>query len=226
MSRRTILNWSSGKDSAWALHLLQHKKDIDLVGLVTTVNQTYQRVTMHAVRMDLLEKQAKAIGLPLDVLSIPHPCSNEEYQAVMQKCINKVEAENIECMAFGDLYLQDVREYRKKNLKHTRITPLFPLWGIPTTQLANEMVSNGLRAFITCVDPTFLPSSFAGREFDQSFLTDLPEGIDPCGENGEFHTFVVDGPQFNESLNVKVGEIVKRDGFVFADVLPNNLEQE
>ncbi|UCD88082.1 MAG: hypothetical protein JSV01_10190, partial [Desulfobacterales bacterium] len=149
MSIRTIISWSSGKDSAWTLYLLKQEKDIDLVGLVTTVNQTYKRVTMHAVRLELLKKQAEAVGLPLDVLSIPHPCSNDQYQAVMQEYINRLETEHIDCMAFGDVYLQDIREYREKNLKRTSIKPLFPLWGMSTKQLANEMVSKGLRAFIT-----------------------------------------------------------------------------
>ncbi len=216
---KTIISWSSGKDSAWALHLLKQEKDIELVGLVTTVNQTYKRVTMHAVRLELLKEQAKAVGLPLDVLSIPHPCSSDEYQEVMQAYINRLETEHIDCMAFGDIHLQDIREYREQNLKRTSIKPLFPLWGMSTRQLANEMVSNGLRAFVTCVDPKFLLPSFAGREFDRSFLSDLAEDIDPCGENGEFHTFVTDGPLFHHSLNVRVGDVVERDGFVFADVL-------
>ena len=220
MSKKTILSWSSGKDSAWALHVLKQQEEIEIVGLVTTVNQTHQRVAMHAVRIKLLKEQADAVGLPLTILYIQHHCSNEEYQSIMREYIEKAETEGVECMAFGDLFLENIREYREKNLRDTEITPLFPLWGQSTIRLADEMISNGLRTFVTCVDPRVLPSHFAGREFDQSFLSDLPDGVDPCGENGEFHSFVVDGPSFNKSLDVKVGKIVKRDGFVFADILP------
>ena len=216
----TLLSWSSGKDSAWALHLLRQQPDIQIVGLVTTVNEVHRRVAMHAVRLELLRQQAEAVELPLRVVDIPHPCSNADYECAMRKLIDESIRQGVECMAFGDLFLQDIRAYREAQLSRTGVTPLFPLWGMPTDELSRQMVSGGLRAAVTCVDPRQMPPSFAGREYDGSFLADLPEGVDPCGERGEFHTFAFDGPMFRKPIGVRAGEVVERDGFVFADLLP------
>jgi uncharacterized protein (TIGR00290 family) len=220
MRQKTLLSWSSGKDSAWALHLLRQRADVEVIGLFTTMNAEFQRVAMHAVRLELLKRQAEAVGLPLQTLDIPYPCSNLKYESVMKEFIETSLAGGIQCMAFGDLFLRDIRAYREANLKDTGITPLFPLWEIPTDRLARQMISEGLRAYITCVDPKKLPARFAGREFGPLFLDELPESVDPCGENGEFHTFTVDGPMFRASVEVKVGEVMERDGFVFADLHP------
>lgn len=218
--KKTLLSWSSGKDSAWTLYQLQQDDDIELVGLVTTVNATHQRVAMHAVRVVLLEQQAEAAGLPLHIIDIPHPCSNELYNQAMDNFFVSIEGQDITHMAFGDLYLEDIRQYRVDNLKKTGLEPLFPLWLKPTDKLAQEMLAGGLKTHITCVDPKQLPASFAGREFNQQFLDDLPEGVDPCGENGEFHSFAYAGPMFKNPIAITAGEIVERDGFVFADLMP------
>jgi uncharacterized protein (TIGR00290 family) len=220
MKKRTLLSWSSGKDSAWALHVLRQDPEIELAGLFTTVNAKHRRVAMHAVRLRLLELQAEAAGLPLEVLEIPDPCSNEQYEAVMRRFVDQAVAAGVQCMAFGDLFLQDIREYREKQLLPTGITPLFPLWNKPTRQLAAEMLAGGLRAFVTCIDPRKLPRSFVGREWSQAFLDELPPSVDPCAENGEFHTVVVAGPMFRRPIPVRIGEMVERDGFVFADIVP------
>ena len=226
MKKKTLLSWSSGKDSAWTLHLLRQRDDVEVVGLFTTVNGKFQRVAMHAVRLELLKLQAEAVGLPLETLSIPYPCSNLQYESVMKEFVGRSRERRIRCMAFGDLFLQDIRAYREANLKDTGITPLFPLWEIPTHRLAREMIAEGLRAYITCIDPKKLPACFAGREFGPSFLDELPESVDPCGEYGEFHTFAVDGPMFKKPIEVQVGEVVERDGFVFADLRPREAGQE
>jgi uncharacterized protein (TIGR00290 family) len=223
MRKKTLLSWSTGKDSAWALHLLRQQPDIEVVGLFTTVNAEFQRVAMHAVRVELLKLQAEAVGLPLQTLEIPYPCSNPQYESVMKKFVEASLAGGIECMAFGDLFLRDIRAYREANLKDTGITPLFPLWEIPTDRLARQMISEGLRAYITCVDPKKLPARFAGREFGQALLDELPDSVDPCGEYGEFHTFAVAGPMFKQPLDIRVGEVVERDGFIFADLHPNEV---
>jgi len=225
MPKRTLVSWSSGKDSAWALHMLRTQSDYEVTGLVTTVNETYQRVAMHAVRMELLRQQARAAGLELHVINIPHACSNEQYESVMNNFIQEARLMGIEYMAFGDLFLEGVRKYREEKLKDSGITPVFPLWQKPTSQLINDMLSNRVRAYISCVDPRCLPSTFAGRELDRALLDDLPDAADPCGENGEFHTFVFDGPMFNHALNVNIGEIIERDGFVFADLELNRSQQ-
>ena|SRR2546422_1467221 len=217
---RTLLSWSSGKDSAWALRTLRGDRRYEVVGLVTTINRAADRVAMHAVRTDLLRAQARAAALPLWELSIPSPCSNEEYETVMRAAIVRAEAEAIDCFAFGDLFLQDVRAYREKQLASTNLTPLFPLWGRDTRELASEMIAGGLRARITCVDPRLVPASLAGREFDAALLKDLPPEADPCGERGEFHTFAFEGPMFASPIAIVSGDIVERDGFVFADLLP------
>ena len=218
--KKVLLSWSSGKDSAWALHLLSQSKDTQIVGLLTTINESANRVAMHAVRRMLLEAQAETLGLPLWVAPLPSPCPNADYERIMREVCRRAVTEGIQAVAFGDLYLTDVRRYREQQLQGTGLEPLFPVWGIPTRELASEMIASGLRAKITCVDPRALPREFAGREFDESFLADLPPGVDPCGENGEFHSFVYNAPGFREPLRVDVGEIVERDGFVFADLLP------
>lgn len=219
MPRRTLLSWSSGKDSAWALHILRKDPTVDVVGLFTTVNETHDRVAMHGVRNEVLRAQARAAGLPLEAIPIPAKCTNENYETAMRTFVGRAKAGGIGCMAFGDLFLEDIRAYREKNLAGTGIDPLFPLWGIPTDRLAREMVAGGLRARVVCVNPKQLSKDFAGREFDASFLADLPAGVDPCGEHGEFHTCVHGGPMFRKPLDVVPGEIVERDGFVFADLL-------
>jgi len=210
-----LLSWSSGKDSAWALHVLGK----DVVALLTTVNATHDRVAMHAVRTSLLRAQARAAGLPVWEIEIPSPCSNEQYEAAMSAAMERARGEGIEHVAFGDLFLEDVRAYREKNLEKTGLKPLFPLWGKPTAALAREMLAAGLRARITCIDPKKLSRDFAGREFDASLLDALPADVDPCGERGEFHTFAFDGPMFGAPVVVVPGEIIERDGFVFADLL-------
>ena len=221
MSRRPVLlAWSSGKDSAWSLHLLRQRPDVEVVGLLTTVNRVHDRVAMHAVRTALLEAQARAAGLPLFVVPIPSPCSNVEYEEAMGAAIERACAAGVRGVAFGDLFLEDVRRYRERQMAPTGLELLFPLWQRPTAALAREMIAGGLRATLTCVDPRVLPASFAGRPFDASLLADLPPGVDPCGEKGEFHTFAWDGPMFREPVRVRAGEVVERDGFVFADLLP------
>jgi len=222
MKKKTLLSWSSGKDSAWALHVLRQQPEIDLVGLFCTVNQEFSRVAMHAVRIQLLLKQAESIGLPVQIINLPFPCSNSEYESIMEKFICEARQQEITCMAFGDIFLEDVRQYREKALSNTGIEPLFPLWGIPTDKLSKEMVNSGLKAQITCIDPKVLPPEFAGNEYCASFLEKLPPNVDPCGENGEFHTFAFDGPMFNEKIKFSIGEVVTRDGFVFADLFPEN----
>ena len=214
------MSWSSGKDSAWALHVLRQQSDVEVVGLITTVNQLYQRIAIHAVRLELLQRQAEAVGLPLQIIDLPSPCTNSQYEAAMEKFIVDAKQQRIECMAFGDLFLEDVKEYREAKLSGTGITPLCPIWRTPTDELANEMIASGLRAVVTCIDPRQLAASFAGRQFNEQFLEDLPANVDPCGERGEFHTFVFDGPMFRKPVPIEVGEIKEREGFVYADVLP------
>ena len=217
---KVLLAWSSGKDSAYTLHVLRQRADVEVVGLLTTVNQAYERVAMHAVRLALLEAQAAAACLPLHVASIPSPCPNEVYERAMAEALAQAHARGVRGVAFGDLFLEDVRRYRERQMAPTGLELLFPLWQRPTDALAREMLAGGLRATLTCVDPRVLPASFAGRPFDPSLLADLPPGVDPCGEKGEFHTFAWDGPMFREPVHVRAGEVVTRDGFVFADLLP------
>ncbi len=220
MPRKTLLSWSSGKDSAWALHLLRQNPDFTVTGLFSTVNAAFDRVAMHGVRRELLQRQAEAVGLPVHVLEIPYPCSNEDYAAVMSAFVDQARRDGVESFAFGDLFLEDIRRYREERLAGTGIEPVFPLWGIPTAELAQTMVGSGLQARVTCLDPRQLPSSFAGRAFNAEFLRELPPGVDPCGENGEFHTFAHDGPMFLHAVPLTVGETVERDGFVFTDLRP------
>jgi uncharacterized protein (TIGR00290 family) len=214
------LAWSSGKDSAWALHVVRQRGEFDVVALLTTVNQTYSRVAMHAVRECLVEMQAAAAWLPLIKVPIPSPCTNEIYEQAMGVAMARARAEGVRHVVFGDLFLEDIRTYREKQLSACGMTPAFPLWGRNTRELAEEMIANSLSAYLTCVDPRKLDRSFAGRRFDAQFLNALPSGVDPCGENGEFHTFANDGPMFQHAVPVTAGEIVERDGFVFADFLP------
>lgn len=220
MKPHALLSWSSGKDAAWSLHVLRQQGEVEVVGLLTTLNRTFERVAMHAVREELLERQAAAAGLPLWKVDIPFPCPNETYEAAMVEACAKAVAEGIEVMAFGDLFLEDVRDYRIQKLAGTGLRPLFPLWGRDTATLAREMIAGGLKATLTCVDPKALDASFAGRDFNTALLADLPPSVDPCGERGEFHSFAWDGPMFNGPIPIQRGEVVARDGFVFADLLP------
>lgn len=218
--KKVLLSWSSGKDSAWALKVLREDPDIDVRGLITTFNSAADRVAMHAVRRALVEMQAERVGLPLWPVQLPWPCSNAEYERLMRAVCDRAEAEAIDAIAFGDLFLEDVRQYRIRQLESTCLEPLFPLWLRLTPELGREMISAGLKARLTCVDPSKLDASFAGREYDAALLDSLPSSIDPCGENGEFHTFVHDAPVFSSPISFRAGDIVHRDGFVFADVIP------
>jgi uncharacterized protein (TIGR00290 family) len=214
-----MISWSSGKDSAWLAHILRQTGDVQLGGLLTTINEPAQRVAMHAVRMELLEAQAQALGLPLWKVPIPSPCPNEVYERAMSEVVARAVAEGFTQIAFGDLFLDDVRRYREERLAGTGLTPRFPLFGADTTALARQMVSAGLRARITCVNPAVLDRRFAGRDFDAALLAELPSSVDPCGERGEFHSFAYAGPMFTQPIPVRSGVIVERDGYVFADVM-------
>jgi uncharacterized protein (TIGR00290 family) len=214
------LAWSSGKDSAWALHTARLAGEYEVVALLTTVNRTHARVAMHAVRESLLEMQAAAAGLPLVKVAIPSPCSNEIYEAAMSEAMGRARDEGVRHVIFGDLFLEDIRAYREKQLAGCGMTPVFPLWGKDTRRLAEDMIAGGLSAYLTCVDPRQLGREFAGRRFDLELLAELPGRVDPCGENGEFHTFASAGPMFRAAIEVTVGEFMERDGFVFADLLP------
>ena len=220
MAKRVMLSWSSGKDAAWALHVLRRDPEVELAGLFTTVNRAFDRVAMHGVRRALLEAQAAATGLPLHVIALPWPCPNDAYEQAMAGFVAQAQARGVTHFAFGDLHLEDIRRYREEKLAATGIAPLFPLWGLPTRALARQMVAGGLRAVIACVDPKQAPSSWAGRRFDAAFLDALPEAVDACGERGEFHTFACAGPMFERPVEVAVGGIVERDGFVYADLHP------
>jgi uncharacterized protein (TIGR00290 family) len=216
------LAWSSGKDSAWSLHTIRRTGEVDVVALLTTVNRTYERVAMHAVRESLLEVQAAEAGLPLVKVPIPSPCSNQTYEQAMGEAMAGARAQGVNQVVFGDLFLEDIRAYREKQLAACGMTPVFPLWGRDTRELAEEMMAGGLCAYLTCVDPRKLDRSFAGRTFDAGLLRALPASVDPCGENGEFHTFASAGPMYRTPISVVPGEIVERDGFVFADLLPQS----
>lgn len=217
---KALIAWSSGKDSAWALHELRRTGEFDIVGAVTTVTDTFGRVSMHGVREELLQAQLEAAELPAIVVRIPYPCPNEIYEQKMAAAMADAKARGITHIIFGDLYLQDVRAYREKNLAGTGITPVFPLWQRPTDQLARDMIAGGLETYLSTVDLKKLSASFAGRRFDLGLLDALPEGTDPCGENGEFHSFVSAGPMLKRKIPVRVGETVERDGFAYADLLP------
>jgi uncharacterized protein (TIGR00290 family) len=217
---KTFVSWSSGKDSAWMVEVLRQTPGIELAGILTTMNAAAGRVAMHAVRETLLRMQAEALHLPLVVVPIPSPCPNDVYERVMAATVRQLVAEGITHMAFGDLFLEDIKRYRERQLAGTGLTPLFPLFGSDTAKLANAMVSSGLRARLTCVDPRVLDRRFVSREFDRELLAELPPSVDPCGERGEFHSFAYDGPMFRNPISVAAGEVVERGGFVFADLLP------
>jgi len=217
--KKTLLSWSSGKDSAWALHRLTRDPQTEMVGLFTTLNERNERVNMHATPVEILRQQAVAVGLPLREIRLPDPCPMEVYNDIMRRFVEACVLEGIEYLAFGDLFLQDIREYREKQLAGTGIKPLFPLWGIPTRALAKEMLEAGLVAYVSSVDLKKLPSHFAGRRWTRQLLAEYPPECDPCGENGEIHTVVVDGPMFSRPIPVRVGEFVERDGFAYADIL-------
>jgi uncharacterized protein (TIGR00290 family) len=220
---KTLLSWSSGKDSAWALHVLQQRDDIELVGLFCTINSEYERAAMHAVRVELIEQQAASAELPVQFIELPNQCTNTEYGAIMKDFLEQARAQGIECIGFGDLFLEDIRSYRESKLAGTGILPIFPIWGLETEALSRKMINSGLQAVITCVDPKQLDPAFAGRVYDQALLEQLPDTADPCGENGEFHSFAFAGPMFKKQINVRVGETVTRGGFVFADLLPETI---
>lgn len=220
---RTMVSWSSGKDSAWALHVLRQRDDLEIAGLFTTINRAAERAVMHAVRRGLVERQAEAVGLPVEFIPLPHPCPNEQYEAAMSAFMETAHRGGVEAIAFGDLQLEDVRRYREESMRGSGIEPLFPIWGSDTSALADRMVEAGLRARITCVDPRRMPARYAGRLFDRSLLDELPADVDPCGENGEFHTFAFAGPMFRRPVAVTVGETVERDGFLFTDLMARGL---
>ena len=218
---RVLLSWSSGKDAAWVLHMLRQAWDVEVVGLLTTLSADGDRVAMHAVRRTLLEAQVRAAGLPLLAVPLPWPCSNAEYEEATARALGEArERWGITHVAFGDLFLEDVRAYRERQMAQVGLTPLFPLWGLPTRALARDMIAGGLEARLTCIDPRRLPESLAGRAFDAALLEALPPDVDPCGEAGEFHTFASAGPMFSHPVPTTLGEVVARDGFVFADLLP------
>jgi uncharacterized protein (TIGR00290 family) len=218
MAIPTLVSWSSGKDSAWCLHLLQRNPEYEVAGLLTTLNAAFDRVAMHSTRREILEAQAAAAGLPLQVVPLPWPCSNEHYEDAMRNACDTAVANGIRAIAFGDLYLEDIRRYREEHLRNIHLTPVFPVWGRDTRDLLQEMIAAGVKTRIVCVDPKKLPREFAGRDLDEDLLRDFPANVDPCGENGEFHTCVYDGPMFRNPIPIESGEVVERDGFVFADV--------
>ncbi len=217
---RTLLSWSSGKDSAWALHCLQATGAAEVVALVTSISEDVGRVAMHATRRKLLQQQAQAIGLPLLEVLLPRPCSNAEYELRFSAALSTLRRKfNVDQIAFGDLFLRDIRAYRERQMAGLNFTPLFPLWGKDTANLARTMLAGGLQARLSCIDPRVMPVELAGRAFDQQLLDDLPEQVDPCGENGEFHSFCWSSPSFSNDINITIGETIERDGFVFTDLL-------
>jgi uncharacterized protein (TIGR00290 family) len=220
MRPKALVAWSTGKDSAWALHEARRAGDLEIVGLLTTVNATYQRVAMHAVRVELLRAQAEAAGLPVEIVEIPSPCPNAVYEQAMERSMAAARDRGITHIVFGDLFLEDVRAYREDRLAACRMTPVFPLWGRDTRALAAEILAAGVEAWITCVDPQKAPRELAGRRIDAALLASLGDDIDPCGERGETHTFVAAGPMLSRRIAVQPGEIVEREGFVFADLVP------
>jgi len=217
---KILLSWSSGKDSAWTLHTLRQQDNVEVVGLLTTINTHFQRVAMHGTRHALLKAQAQAARLPLWEVPLPWPCSNEVYEQAMAAACASAVAQGVTAIAFGDLFLEDVRKYREDRLRGTGLEPMFPLWGRNTRELISEMLDGGLRARIVCVDPAKLPADFAGRDLDHELVRRMPTGVDPCAENGEFHTFTYAGPMFSEAIPFEGGEVVTRDGFVYADAMP------
>lgn len=217
---KALIAWSSGKDSAWALHEIRRGGDYDVVGALTTITDTFRRVSMHGVRQELLTAQLAAAGLPANLVHIPYPCPNEVYEARMTAALVDVKRAGVTHMIFGDLFLEDVRAYREQKLAGTGITPVFPLWQRPTDRLARDMIDAGVETYLVCVDLKQISKTFAGRRFDHTMLTELPAIADPCGENGEFHSCVVAGPMLSGGIPVELGEIVERDGFAYADLIP------
>jgi uncharacterized protein (TIGR00290 family) len=217
------LAWSSGKDSAWALHVARLQARFDVTALFTTVNRAFARVAMHGVREALLDAQAAAAGLPLVKIPIPYPCPNDAYEHAMAQTMDQARAAGVRHVIFGDLFLEDIRQYREQQLARCQMTPVFPLWRLDTAALARDMLAAGLEARLACIDPRKLPRRFAGRSFDAQLLAELPSSVDPCGENGEFHTFACAGPMFRSPIPVSVGAVVEREGFVYADLLPEAL---
>jgi uncharacterized protein (TIGR00290 family) len=217
--KKVLLSWSSGKDCAWALHLLRQQAEVEVMALLTTLNGAFNRVAMHGVRRDLVDAQADRTGLPLWAVDLPWPCSNAEYEETMRGVCARAVSEGITAIAFGDLFLEDIREYRVRQLRGTGLDPVFPVWQIPTETLARDMIGAGVKARITCLNPSRIPAKLAGAEYDGAFLNALPATADPCGENGEFHSFVYDAPVFARPIKIQTGEVVERDGFVFADLL-------
>ena len=215
---KCLISWSSGKDSAWMVHVLRQRGDLRLEGLLTTINEAADRVAMHAVRVEVLQAQADALGLPLWRIPIPSPCPNEVYERAMAAAVARAVAEGFTHVAFGDLFLEDVRRYREERLAGTGLTPLFPLFGADTAALARDMIAGGLRARITCLNPTVIDRTLAGREFDRALLAELPPAVDPCGERGEFHTCAYAGPMFHRPVPIETGITVERDGYVFTDL--------
>ena len=216
---KALVSWSSGKDSSWALHAVRVQNEVDVAGILTTMTTEFSRVSMHGVREALLDAQAIALGLPCRKVRLPWPCSNDVYEREMTAALQAAKAEGVTHVVFGDLFLQDIRAYREAKLAGTGISPLFPLWQRDTRVLAREMIDGGLRAILTCVDPSKLDRTFAGRDFDRDLLAALPSGVDPCAENGEFHTFAWAGPMFEKPVAVARGQVFERDGFVFADLV-------
>lgn len=217
---KAVVSWSSGKDSAYALAAVRAEGTLDVVGLLTTVNEAFHRVSMHGVREALLDRQADAAGLPVRRVVLPFPCPNEVYEARMGEGLRALRDEGVGYVIFGDLFLEDIRRYREERMAGTGLRPVFPLWHRPTDRLAREMIEAGMRARVVCLDARRLPGRFAGRWFDAAFLAEIPPDVDPCGENGEFHTCVLDGPMFHEPLRAAPGEVVTRDGFVYVDLVP------
>jgi len=218
LRKKALISWSSGKDSAWTLQVLRQSNEYEIVGLLTTINTTFDRVAMHGVRRELVEAQAAATGLPLWKVPLPWPCSNQEYETAMRAACAKAIEAGVQAVAFGDLFLEDVRQYREDRMRGLSLTPLFPLWKLETRQLIHDMWADGVRSRIVCLDPKKLPASFAGRDLDQALVDEFPVGIDACGENGEFHTFVYDGAMFTHAIPVQNGDVVTRAGFVFTDL--------
>ena len=221
MPAKTLIAWSSGKDSAWALHEARRSGEYEIVGALTTVTETFGRVSMHGVREALLQAQCEAAGIPPKIVPIPFPCPNEIYEARMATALSEAKAGGVTHVIFGDLFLEDVRAYREAKMAGTGVVPVFPLWGRPTDALARAMIEGGLTTHLVCVDLKALPKSFAGRKFDAALLDDFPAGVDPCGERGEFHSCVLAGPMFSRAIAASVGDIVERDGFAFADLVPS-----
>jgi uncharacterized protein (TIGR00290 family) len=221
MPQPILFCWSGGKDSAMALHVLSERPDVRAVALLTTVTETYDRISMHGVRRELLVQQAQSIGLPLHEVRIPPQCVNPIYEARMEEALRIYYAEGVRTVAFGDIFLQDLRVYREKNLARIGMTALFPIWKRDTRELIRSFHAANFRAIAACIDPKALDRSFAGRELDDAFFRDLPAGVDPCGENGEFHTFVFDGPIFHNPISIRTGKIVERDSFIYCDLLPS-----